>query len=159
MTSPAATLKTVCRRETLLCSDVGSGFVTGGGGGGTENRARSWVSVSRINEVMSWLESRALVNIFGGGNLYSGCVSDRLVHCPGAWNLRKAVNALARHGDLLKVGGEERHDVCARLFSYSRQPRQEPGGSWLLLCATEAFASDDYRARGRDHLQSHDNGV
>lgn len=129
VTSPAATLKTVCRRETLLCSGVGSGFVTGGGGGGTENRARSWVSVSRISEVMSWLDSRALVKILGGGNLYSGCVSDRLVHYPGVWNLRKAIDALARHGYLLEVGCEERHDVCARLFTLGRRGKTGRGAA------------------------------
>lgn len=48
-------------------------MVGGGGGGGTENSALSCVSVSRINEVMSWLLSSAFVNIFGGGNLV--CVS------------------------------------------------------------------------------------
>lgn len=43
-----------------------------GGGGGTEKRARSWVSVSRIREVMSGVERRALVKIFGGGKLWWG---------------------------------------------------------------------------------------
>ena len=41
----------------------------GGGGGGTEKSARSWGSVSRIREVMSCVERRAFVNIFGGGKL------------------------------------------------------------------------------------------
>lgn len=31
--------------------------------------------MSRISDVMSWLESRALVKILGGGNLHSGYVS------------------------------------------------------------------------------------
>lgn len=68
VTSPPATLKTVCRRDEGL---GGSGFwlVAGGGGGGTEKRARSCASVSRMSDVMSWLERRALVNILGGGNL------------------------------------------------------------------------------------------
>lgn len=75
MTSPEATLKTVRRR---LCGASGSEekgwddwglVVAGGGGGGTENRARSWDSVSRMRDVISWLERRALVNILGGGNL------------------------------------------------------------------------------------------
>ena len=71
MTSPAATLKTVWRREEGL---GGSGFgvgraMAGGGGGGTEKRARSWASVSRMREVMSGLERRALVKILGGGKL------------------------------------------------------------------------------------------
>lgn len=75
VTSPEATLKTVCRRDEEDCfvgSEAGWGVaVGGGGGGGTENRARSWASVSRIREVMSWLARRALVKIFGGGNLRS----------------------------------------------------------------------------------------
>lgn len=120
VTSPAATLKTVCRRETLLCSGGGSGFVDGGGGGGTENRARSWVSVSRISEVMSWLESRAFVKILGGGNLHSGCVSDWRCHILGAKNAREAVDALTGHGDLLEVGGEERHVARTRLFTCAK---------------------------------------
>lgn len=40
-----------------------------GGGGGTEKRARSCGSVSRIKAVMSWDARRALVKILGGGNL------------------------------------------------------------------------------------------
>lgn len=36
-------------------------------GGGTEKRARSCGSVSRIREVMSGVERRALVKILGGG--------------------------------------------------------------------------------------------
>ena len=43
----------------------------GGGGGGTEKRARSWASVSRMRDVMSWLDKRAFVKILGGGNLQS----------------------------------------------------------------------------------------
>lgn len=68
VTSPDATLNTVWRRDD---SFGGSGFwdVAGGGGGGTENRARSCVSVSRIRDVMSWLEMRAFVKIFGDGKL------------------------------------------------------------------------------------------
>lgn len=119
VTSPAATLKTVCRRETLLCSGGGSGFVDGGGGGGTENRARSWVSVSRISEVMSWLESKALVKILGGGNLHSGCQRSA-GHFPGNRHVREAVDALTRYGYLLEVGSEERHVVCTRLFICAR---------------------------------------
>lgn len=41
----------------------------GGGGGGTEKRARSCGSVSRIREVMSGVERRAFVKIFGRGKL------------------------------------------------------------------------------------------
>lgn len=51
----------------LLGSWYGVEEVTDGGGGGTENKARSWGSVSRIREVMSEVERRALVNILGGG--------------------------------------------------------------------------------------------
>lgn len=40
-----------------------------GGGGGTEKRARSCGSVSRIRLVMSGAERRALVKIWGGGKL------------------------------------------------------------------------------------------
>jgi hypothetical protein len=46
--------------------------VTGGGGGGTEKRARSCGSVSRIKDVMSAVESSAFVKIFGGGKLWWG---------------------------------------------------------------------------------------
>lgn len=78
VTSPALTLKTVCRREEDLVAAAGccccwgsSGCEEGEGraGGGTEKRARSWVSVSRMREVMSWFERRALVKILGGGKL------------------------------------------------------------------------------------------
>lgn len=78
VTSPDATLKTVRRR---LCGASGSdenddGLVGaaaaaagGGGGGGTEKSARSCDSVSRIREVMSWLDRSALVKILGAGKL------------------------------------------------------------------------------------------
>lgn len=77
VTSPEETLKTVWRRlDALLVPSTSSGaerleFVGsgGGGGGGTEKRARSWASVSRMREVMSWLERSALVKILGGGKL------------------------------------------------------------------------------------------
>lgn len=81
MTSPDATLNTVCRRlglrpsagssvEACFSSDDDDAVVVGGGGGGgTEKRARSWDSVSRIRLVMSWLARRALVKILGGGKL------------------------------------------------------------------------------------------
>lgn len=71
VTSPDATLKTVCRRpeDFFFSGSVGLRVVEGGGGGGTEKRARSWGSVSRMRDVMSWFERRALVKIFGGGNL------------------------------------------------------------------------------------------
>lgn len=79
VTSPEATLKTVFLRlgadcssgallAVCLCEEEGWA-VGGGGGGGTEKSARSWDSVSRMREVMSWLERRALVKIFGGGKL------------------------------------------------------------------------------------------
>jgi hypothetical protein len=69
VTSPAATLKTVCRREVGLGGSGSCRAADGGGGGGTEKRARSWASVSRISEVMSGLERSALVKILGGGKL------------------------------------------------------------------------------------------
>lgn len=76
MTSPLATLKTVllrlgadCSSLLALCLWAFAGAAAGGGGGGTEKSARSWDSVSRMREVMSWLLSRALVKILGGGKL------------------------------------------------------------------------------------------
>ncbi len=81
VTSPEETLKTVWRRlDALLLPSASSGaerleFVAAaaaaGGGGGTEKRARSWASVSRMREVMSWLERSALVKILGGGKLFA----------------------------------------------------------------------------------------
>ena len=47
--------------------------IWGGGGGGTEKSARSCASVSRIREVISGLERRALVKILGGGKLLGAC--------------------------------------------------------------------------------------
>lgn len=95
--------------------------------------------MSRISEVMSWLESRAFVKILGGGNLHSGLHQQFTGSFHGVGHVRKAVNALARHGDLLKVGGEERHDACARLFTFVRRgkdgwivPRQSVCG-WILF--------------------------
>lgn len=77
VTSPAATLKTVCRREEALGGGSGLwravGAGGGGGGAGTEKSARSWASVSRMREVMSGLERSALVNILGGGKLVASC--------------------------------------------------------------------------------------
>jgi hypothetical protein len=83
VTSPEATLKTVCRRpeDFFFSGSVGLRVVEGGGGGGTEKRARSCGSVSRMRDVMSWFERRALVKILGGGNLCQ--VSD--------WHRRKRV--------------------------------------------------------------------
>lgn len=50
--------------------------------------------------------------------------TDYVSNCPGhfrgAVHVRKAVNALARYGDLLKVGGEKRHVSCAKLFTLAR---------------------------------------
>lgn len=45
------------------------GAEAGGAGGGTEKRARSWGSVSRRREVMSWFARRAFEKILGGGKL------------------------------------------------------------------------------------------
>jgi hypothetical protein len=68
VTSPLATLKTVCRRE-LEVEGYGAEAVGCGCGGGTEKRARSCGSVSRIREVISGVDRRALVKILGGGKL------------------------------------------------------------------------------------------
>ena len=68
--SPSATLKTVWRRlEGLSVEGVLLEGYPWVGGGGTEKRARSWGSVSRIRVVMSRVERRALVKILGGGKL------------------------------------------------------------------------------------------
>lgn len=93
VTSPALTLKTVCRREEDLAGffcgsaaaveDGGCCCWAGWGGGGTEKRARSWASVSRIREVMSWFERRALVKILGGGKLPRGSVGFRELEIEG----------------------------------------------------------------------------
>lgn len=49
--------------------DADSCALGAGGGGGTEKRARSCDSVSRMRAVMSWGCSSALVKILGGGKL------------------------------------------------------------------------------------------
>lgn len=67
------------------------------------------------------------MKILGGGNLHTVCVSDRPNGFQVAGHVRKAVNALARHGDLLKVGSEERHDACARLFNLATARKTDPG--------------------------------
>lgn len=79
VTSPDETLKTVRRRccDWLVLASSGGGFCDaeeegGGGGAGTEKRARSWDSVSRMSDVMSWFDNRAFVKIFGGGKLSTG---------------------------------------------------------------------------------------
>lgn len=69
VTSPEETLKTVWRRPGARAAGSGWGAVEGGGGGGTEKSARSWGSVSRRREVISWFERRAFVKILGGGKL------------------------------------------------------------------------------------------
>jgi hypothetical protein len=56
VTSPEATLNTVCRLLEdffFFSGSVGLRVVEGGGGGGTEKRARSWGSVSRMRDVIS----------------------------------------------------------------------------------------------------------
>lgn len=53
----------------LLAELEGSACLGAAGGGGTEKRARSWASVSRIRVVMSWFCSSALVKILGGAKL------------------------------------------------------------------------------------------
>jgi hypothetical protein len=63
---PPFELKMVLR---LLVDAAGSACFGAAGGGGTENRARSCSSVSRIRLVISWFWSNAFVKIFGGANL------------------------------------------------------------------------------------------
>ena len=63
-----------------------------GGGGGTENRARSCGSVSRIRDVISGVESSAFVKILGGGKL--GGVSEGSLS-EGEW--------IRRTGELLLI--------------------------------------------------------
>jgi hypothetical protein len=63
---PPLGLKMVLRR---LLEVGGSACFGAAGGGGTEKRARSCASVSRIRLVMSWFCSSALVNILGGAKL------------------------------------------------------------------------------------------
>lgn len=114
VTSPAATLKTVWRRD--LESDLGEVYgveeVVGSGGGGTEKRARSWASVSRMSVVISGVERRALVKILGGGKL-SG-VSCVVWGCGGRERgVRESRNCVGRELDLFEVTMEERHfDNC-----------------------------------------------
>lgn len=62
---PPFALNTVFR----LFADANGSACLVGGGGGTENRARSWSSVSRIKLVISWFCSSELVNCFGGAKL------------------------------------------------------------------------------------------
>ena len=54
-------------------------LVVGRGGGGTEKRARSCGSVSRIKDVMSGVERRALVKIFGRRKLMEGLVRSIII--------------------------------------------------------------------------------
>lgn len=75
---PPLGLKMVLR---LLVDGAGSACLGAAGGGGTENRARSWISVSLIKLVISWFWSKALVKILGGANL--GCVQSSAI--AGEW--------------------------------------------------------------------------
>lgn len=63
---PPLGLKMVLRR---LVDVGGSACFGAAGGGGTEKRARSCASVSRIKLVISWFWRSALVNILGGAKL------------------------------------------------------------------------------------------
>ena len=116
--------------------------------------------MSRISEVISWFESRALVKILGGGNLHSVRVSARPNDFQVAEHVRKAVNAVARHGYLLKVGSEERHDACARLFTLARARKTDLGVErselgLVLFDTVEAFSLDDCRGTNRDYFKLH----
>lgn len=66
MPAPPLGLNMVLR---LFADGAGSVCLVAAGGGGTEKRARSCSSVSRIRLVISWFCSNALVKIFGGANL------------------------------------------------------------------------------------------
>lgn len=90
-----ATLKTVLRRSESECED----------GGGTEKRARSWGSVSRIREVMSGVERRALVKILGGGKLVG------LLIWVGDWRLELD----GKRGGYGSVAiDSEQRDICSK---------------------------------------------
>lgn len=87
--------------------------VGAGGGGGTENKARSCASVSRINDVISWLERRAFVKIFGLGNLKTHTRQHSFQSVKLQFHLRQRVDAFAAVADLLEVRVQIRHD-CFR---------------------------------------------
>jgi hypothetical protein len=95
---PPLGLKTVLR---LLVDAAGSACLGAAGGGGTENRARSCSSVSRIRLVISWFCSNAFVKIFGGANLgvFSRECSGRSGERTAALQLmpRKAISARDEH--------------------------------------------------------------
>lgn len=105
----------------MVSEGSGCGWADGGGGGGTEKRARSWVSVSRIREVISWLERRALVNILGGGKLFM-ISSLQEYESVSVECIREAVNALTGYGDLLQMRRKERHSDILE-FVYFAIPR------------------------------------
>jgi hypothetical protein len=67
--------------------------------GGTEKRARSWASVSRMSVVMSWGWRRALVKILGPGKL--GGVLLELGASEGCWgNVLEVCDCLGTGLDL-----------------------------------------------------------
>lgn len=82
----------------------GCGAEEGGGGGGTEKRARSWASVSRRSEVMSWFARRAFVKILGGGKL--GLLVEVRSGVGKGEDVREGVDAFAGVGDVVEVRGE-----------------------------------------------------
>lgn len=102
---PALGLKMVLR----LLEDVGGSACLGAaGGGGTEKRARSWASVSRIRLVMSWFCSSALVNILGGAKL--DAVQKGMHGGSGTVGILQLGNGRGAERDLLEMRIEQRHD-------------------------------------------------
>jgi hypothetical protein len=96
-------LKTVLR---LLVDAAGSVCLGAAGGGGTEKRARSCSSVSRIRLVISWFWSSAFVNILDGAKLsYLATVNPRHEGI-----LRQFRNGGGTERDLLQMRVEQRHD-------------------------------------------------
>lgn len=92
-----------------------------GCGGGTEKRARSWGSVSRIRDVISGVERRAFVNIFGGGNLGGvrrGIWGEREIGLTGEWQLIRRRGQSARDVVLRETfwpvyrWGRLSHSIC-----------------------------------------------
>jgi hypothetical protein len=86
--------------------DVGGSACFGAaGGGGTEKRARSCASVSRIRLVISWFCNSALVNILGGAKLDSA-QNDAVGGCLGRAYCSSAIDA-------------EQSEICSRWLSSS----------------------------------------
>lgn len=89
----------------LLVDVGGSACLGAAGGGGTEKRARSCASVSRIRLVMSWVCSSAFVNILGGAKL-DAVQMDARWRTEGRAYCNSAMDA-------------EQSDICSRWLSSS----------------------------------------